>query len=72
MQNTELPPYDVFYSNLRSCNPLETEHMDYVDLLKSGLTTEQAVINLKLAGQSRPLLEVRIISTYNRYGSRNK
>ena len=49
MQNPELPPYDVFYSKLRSCNPLETEYTDYVNLLKSGLTTEQAVINLKLS-----------------------
>ena len=26
MQNTELPPYEAFYSKLRSCNPLETEY----------------------------------------------
>ena len=25
MQNPELPPYDAFYSKLRSCNPLDTE-----------------------------------------------
>ena len=49
MQNRELPPYDAFYSKLRSCNPLETEYTDYVNLLKSGLTTEQAVIKLKLS-----------------------
>ena len=48
-QNPELPPYDAFYSKLRSCNPLETEYTDYVNLLKSGLTTEQAVIKLKLS-----------------------
>ena len=40
MQNTKLPPYDAFYSKLRSCNPLEAEYTDYVNLLKSGLTTE--------------------------------
>ena len=39
MQNTELPPYAAFYSELRSCNPLEAEHNYYVDLLKSGLIT---------------------------------
>ena len=39
-------PYDAFYCNLRSCNPLEAEYTDYVNLLKSGLTTEQAVIKL--------------------------
>ena len=49
LQNRELLPYDVFYSKLRSCNPLETEYTDYVNLLKSGLTTEQAVIKLKLS-----------------------
>ena len=49
MQNTELPTYDAFYSKLRSCNPLEAEYTDYVNLLKSGLTTEQAVVKLKLS-----------------------
>ena len=44
MQNTELPPKDAFYSKLRSCNSLEAEHTDYVNLLKSGLATEQAVV----------------------------
>ena len=47
-QNPELTPYDAFYSKLRSCNHLETEYTDYVNLLKNGLTTEQAVIKLKL------------------------
>ena len=41
MQNTELPPYDAFYSKFRSCNPLEAEYTDYVNLLKNGLTAEQ-------------------------------
>ena len=49
MQNTELPPYDAFYSKLRSCNPLEAEYTDYFNSLKSGLTTEQAVVKLKLS-----------------------
>ena len=49
MQSSKFPPYDVFYSRLRSCNPLETEYKDYVSLLKSELTTEQAVIELKLS-----------------------
>ena len=52
MQDPELPPYKAFYSVLRTFNPLETENTDYVNLLKSGLTTEQAVIKLKL---SKPL-----------------
>ena len=49
VHNTELFPYDAFYSKLRSCNPFEAEYMDYVILLKSGLTTEQAVVKLKLS-----------------------
>ena len=48
MQNTEHPPSDAFYSKLRSCNPLEAELADYVILLKSGLTTEKAVVQLKI------------------------
>ena len=49
MQNTEILPYDAFYSKLRSCNPFEAEYTEYVNLLKSGLTTEQAVLKLKLS-----------------------
>ena len=49
MQNTELPPHDAFYSKIRSCNRLEAECTDYVNLLKSGLTTERAVVKLKLS-----------------------
>ena len=49
MQKTELPPFYAFYSKLHSCNPLEAEYTDYVNLLKSGLSTEQAVIKLKLS-----------------------
>ena len=46
---TELPPFDAFNSQLRSCNPLVTEYMDYANLMKNGSTTEQAVIKLKLS-----------------------
>ena len=49
MQNTELPRYGAFCSKLRCFNPLEIEYMDYVNLLKTGLTTEQPVIKLKLS-----------------------
>ena len=44
MRNTELPPYDAFYSKPRRCNPLESEYTDYINLLINGFTTEQAVI----------------------------
>ena len=49
MQNTEPPPFDAFYSKLGSCNTLEAKYTDYVNLLKSGFTTEQAVVKLKLS-----------------------
>ena len=48
MHNTELPPYDAFYSKLRNCNLSEVEITDYVNLLKERLTTEKAVVKLKL------------------------
>ena len=51
-RNTELSPYDAFYSKLRICNPLETEYADYVNLLKKGLSTEKAVVKLNI---SKPL-----------------
>ena len=52
MQNTELTPYEAFYSKTRSCYPLETEGSDFVILLKRRMrrmTTEEAVVNLKLS-----------------------
>ena len=57
MQNTELPPYDTFYSKLRSRNLLEADCTDYVNLLKSGLTTEQAVVKLKLSKPPTTVIE---------------
>ena len=47
-QTTELLPFDVFYSNFCSCNVLEAKYTDYVNLLKKGLTTEQALVKVKL------------------------
>ena len=70
MQNTELSPYDAFYSKLRSCNPLGANYTDYANLLQSGLTTEQAVVTLKLS--KPPLLGLRTINTCKKHGSRNK
>ena len=49
MQITDLPHYDTFFGILRSCNPLEAKNTDYGNLLESGLTTEQAVVKLKLS-----------------------
>ena len=49
MQNTERPPKDAFCGKFRSCNLLQTKYTDYVCLLKSGLTTEKAVVEVKLS-----------------------
>ena len=49
MQNTERPPYKVFYSKFRCCNYLQTEYMDHVNQLSSDLTKEQAFIKMKLS-----------------------
>ena len=49
MQSTELPPFDAFYSELRSCNPPEPEYHDYVNLMKKVLTIEQAVVKFNLS-----------------------
>ena len=31
MQNTDLPPFDGFHGKLRTFNPLEAEHTDYIE-----------------------------------------
>ena len=48
MHNPERPQYDAFHSKLRSCNAFETKYKDYVNLTKSRLTIERAVIKLEL------------------------
>ena len=58
MQNTEFPPYGGFCTKLRSCNPLEAEYTDYVNLWKKGLTTEQAVIKPKLSKPPPTVIEI--------------
>ena len=49
MQITDIPPSDALYSKILSCNRLEAAYKDYVNLLKSGLTKDQAVVKLKLS-----------------------
>ena len=48
MQNTNVSPHDGFHSKLHGSNLLEAEYNDYVDLLKSGITTEQLFVKLKI------------------------
>ena len=50
MNNKELPPFDSFFSILRNSNPLEKDYNDFQNLVNSGLTTEQAVVKLRMDG----------------------
>ena len=49
LQITEIAPFDAFYSKLWSCDPLEAEYNEFFILLKSGLTPEEAVVEMKLS-----------------------
>ena len=49
MSNSELPPYDAFFSKLRNLNPLEKDHLDYQKPLSCGLKTEEALSKMKLS-----------------------
>ena len=49
MNNSELPPYDAFFSKIRNVNPLEKDYSDYHSLLGSGLKTEEALSKMKLS-----------------------
>ena len=51
MDNSELPPYDAFFSKLRNMNPLEKDFSEYQKLLSTGLKTEQALSKMKLSKQ---------------------
>ena len=48
MNNKELPPYDSFFSVMRNSNPLEKDYKNFQNLVNSGLTTEQAVVKLRI------------------------
>ena len=49
MNNSELPPYDAFFSKLRNVNLLEKDYSDYQKLLSSGLKTEATLSKMKLS-----------------------
>ena len=49
MNDSELPPYDAFFSKLRNVNPLEKDYSAYQTLLSSGLKTEEALSEMKLS-----------------------
>ena len=49
MNNSELPPYDAFFSKLRNLNPLEKDHSDFQKLISCGLKTGEALSKMKLS-----------------------
>ena len=49
MNNSELPPYDLFFSKLRNVNPLEKDYSDYQKSLSSGLKSDEALSKMKLS-----------------------
>ena len=49
MNNSELPPYDAFFSRLRNVNLLEKDYSAYQSLLGSILKTEEALSKMKLS-----------------------
>ena len=48
MNNKKLPPYDSFFSILRNNKPHEKDYNEIQNLHNSGLTTEQAVVRLRM------------------------
>ena len=52
MNNSEIPPYDAFFSKLRNVNPLEKDYSDYQSLVSSGLKTEEALSEKKFSKPS--------------------
>ena len=49
INNSELPPYNAFFSKLRNVNPLGKDYSDYQNLISSGLKTEEALSKMKLS-----------------------
>ena len=54
LNNSELPPYDAFFSKLRNVNSLGKEYSEYQNLLSSGLKTEEALSKMKLSKPPPP------------------
>ena len=48
LNNKGLPPYDSFFCVLQYSNILEKDCNDIQNLVNSGLTTEQAVVKLRM------------------------
>ena len=49
IEKQKILSYEAIHYNLRNCNPLEKEYLDYEKLICSGLTTECALVKLRLS-----------------------
>ena len=70
MQNTELFPYDGFYSKLRNFNPFETDYVDYVNFEK-WIDPSKSPYQIKTIKATTYWKKELSISD-NIYGSKNK
>ena len=48
LNNKELPPYEAFYNILWKCNPFGIKYLAYEKVISSGLTTESALVKMRL------------------------
>ena len=46
-----MPTYEAFHNKLRKSNPLEEEYLDSEKPIVCGLTTETALVEMKLSGK---------------------
>ena len=49
LNGKELPPYEYFHNKVRKYNPLQERYPDYKKLIGNGLTTEFALVRMKLS-----------------------
>ena len=49
MNSREIPPYEAFQNNLRNCNPLEKEYVDYEKPTCSGLATDSVLVRMRFS-----------------------
>ena len=54
LEETQLPPYESFYSTIKSCNVLDEEFQTYQKLLREGKTSAQALKVLALEDVPKP------------------
>ena len=65
LDETTLPPYDIFYSTIKGCNVLEEEHAAFHKLVDQGKSKQETLQTLRLEAKT---LGPKIISGFNSYG----